>query len=158
MVGLDLIFLERAWESLETMKVMTSTDTEVGQDNFRYVAYFVYNSRKHFIFLKEEQPNAPPRKHRSLKSLTQSENESTLMEESGQPPRRPSRRSNSNTSSLSKFSAIPDSQGVQPCVEEPCVQDIRDYMGYAIVDKRKQREPPLPPPRTPPPRKKRDVS
>lgn len=116
--------------------------------------YFTLNI---LIVLKEEQPNAPPRKHRSLKSLTQSENESILMEEPGQPPRRPSRRSNSNTSSVSKFSAVPDLQGVQPCVEEPCVQDIRDYMGYAIVDKSKQREPPLPPPRTPP-RKKRDVS
>ena len=33
-----------------------------------------------------------------------------------------------------------------PCIEEPCVQQICDYMGYAIVDKSKQREPPLPPP------------
>lgn len=35
-----------------------------------------------------------------------------------------------------------------PVVEEPCVQDIRDHMGYAIIDKQKIRDPPLPPPRS----------
>ncbi|XP_022907852.2 myb-like protein X isoform X2 [Onthophagus taurus] len=41
----------------------------------------------------------------------------------------------------------------EPCVEEPCVQTICDYMGYAIIDKSKQKDPPLPPP----PRKKRSA-
>lgn len=41
-----------------------------------------------------------------------------------------------------------------PCVEEPCIQDIRDPMGYAIIDKTKVKDPPLPPPRTPPRRRR----
>lgn len=38
----------------------------------------------------------------------------------------------------------------EPCIEPMCVQDVRDPMGYAIIDKSKIREPPLPPPRLPP--------
>lgn len=41
-----------------------------------------------------------------------------------------------------------------PCVEEPCIQDLRDPMGYAIIDKKQIRDPPLPPPRTPPRRRR----
>ncbi|CAG9770475.1 unnamed protein product [Ceutorhynchus assimilis] len=150
------------------------------------------------------KPSAPPRKHRSLRSLTSSVNDSILMEDrldledqiipSHQMlPKRPSRRSRSNTSSLSRASLPPSQrdtdsiftdegymaenqqipsylienqsykeqyQGIldrQPCIEEPCTQDIRDCMGYAIVDKSKQRDPPLPPPRTPPRRRKRET-
>ncbi|XP_050294731.1 titin isoform X2 [Anthonomus grandis grandis] len=172
---------------------------------------------------KEELPSAPPRKHRSLKSLTMSENDSILTDSrydrdrsvdtatiedqilqeqqiAAAPPRRPSRRSRSQTSSLSRMSLPPSQrdndsiftdegylldnqqipsylienqslkeqfQGIdeapahmegelKPCVEEPCVQDIRDYMGYSVTGKLK-REPPLPPPRTPTRRRKREV-
>lgn len=89
---------------------------------------------------EKEEPRIPPRKHRSLKSLTQSENESILTDTrydddrnvSGNkptlfifynqyvwqledqiisvqptPPRRPSRRSRSHTSSLSRISLPP---------------------------------------------------
>lgn len=51
----------------------------------------------------------------------------------------------------------------QPCVEAPCIQDLRDCMGYAIIDKNRQHEPPLPPPRfteqpkTPPRRRRGKV-
>lgn len=38
----------------------------------------------------------------------------------------------------------------QPCIEEPCLQDMRDCMGYATIDKNKPYDPPLPPARTPP--------
>lgn len=35
----------------------------------------------------------------------------------------------------------------QPCLEPPCVRDLRDSMGYAVIDKNRHHEPPLPPPR-----------
>lgn len=35
-----------------------------------------------------------------------------------------------------------------------CVQDIRDPMGYAVIEKNKVRDPPLPPPRLPPRQKR----
>ncbi|KAL1518072.1 hypothetical protein ABEB36_001753 [Hypothenemus hampei] len=130
-------------------------------------------------FVKEEQllPDPPPRRQRSLKSLTQSENDSLILptESSGPLPKRPSRRSRSHTSSLSRMSLPPSQRDTdsiftddleiqspypteKPCMEETCVQNIADYMGYAIVDKSKPpREPPLPPPRTPPRRNKRAV-
>ncbi|XP_030766224.1 titin isoform X2 [Sitophilus oryzae] len=160
-----------------------------------------------------EEPSIPPRKHRSLKSLTTSETEFILPDTNRNvsiedyvvstqaPPKRPGRRSHSRTSSLSRVSLPPSQRDAdslladesyllenqpipsylienqyqnkynpelqqspsyiqqnKPCVEEPCIQDIRDYMGYAIVDKTKPpREPPLPPPRTPSRRRKRQV-
>ncbi|XP_044270357.1 titin homolog isoform X2 [Tribolium madens] len=138
-------------------------------------------------FKDEEKPMAPPRKHRSLKSLNYSEHESILgdfnpdqdtevykteheyiIPTPEEPPIRPSR-----TLSRSSSKSIQDEPPArparsrsrtrsraeslteeQPCVEETCVQDFRDYMGYAIVDKNNKREPPLPPPKTPPRRKR----
>lgn len=79
------------------------------------------------------------------------------------PPSRPSR-----TRSQSRGTSQPDddrtSRGAESllsenqavCVEETCIKDIRDPMGYAIIDKQKVRDPPLPPPRTPP-RKRRSI-
>nr|XP_023014427.1 titin [Leptinotarsa decemlineata] len=52
-----------------------------------------------------------------------------------------------NTESLASENQI-------PCVEEPCLKDLRDSMGYAIIDKSKARDPPLPPPRIPTRRKR----
>ncbi|XP_018571518.1 titin [Anoplophora glabripennis] len=130
-----------------------------------------------------EKPAAPPRKQKSLKSLT-SESESILDEISSQiihtpeidtktnrtdpdfvtsatyPLKRPSRKK--SRSSLQSETSLQSKEFVQkednnqlfssenqiPCVEEPCVQDIRDYMGYAVIDKQKIRYPPLPPPRS----------
>lgn len=80
-----------------------------------------------------------------------------------EPPQRPGR-----TRSQSRGTSQPDddrtSRGAESllsenqavCVEEPCIKDIRDPMGYAIIDKQKVRDPPLPPPRTPP-RRRRSV-
>lgn len=86
-----------------------------------------------------------------------------------EPPVRPVRsrtRSQSHTNSnleddLSRGSESITSENQMPCVEPTCVKDLRDSMGYAIIDKKRQRDPPLPPPRfvdhpkTPPPRRRR---
>lgn len=76
------------------------------------------------------------------------------------PPQKPA-RTRSRTRSQSLATSQPDEDNVSaeiqqqtPCVEEPCIQDIRDPMGYAIIDKTKVRDPPLPPPRTPPRRRR----
>ncbi|XP_076272217.1 uncharacterized protein LOC143203812 isoform X3 [Rhynchophorus ferrugineus] len=184
-------------------------DFEDYEDDFRNSSSF-----RNMDNIKEE-PIIPPRKHKSLKSLTVSENDSIMADTrpvniedyiipADEPPRRPN-RSRSHTSSLSRVSLPPSQRDVdsliadeayladnqqvpsylmetpyqktqepakeevpsyldeadqplQPCAEEPCVQDIRDYMGYAIVDKNKPlMEPPLPPPRTLPRRRKRQT-
>lgn len=82
-----------------------------------------------------------------------------------EPPIKP-RRFRSRTRSQSRATSQPDddrtSRGAEsltyenqvPCVEETCVQDIRDAMGYAVIDKKLARDPPLPPPRTPPRRRR----
>ncbi|XP_060534787.1 titin [Cylas formicarius] len=127
-----------------------------------------------YRYLEEEtsQPEAPPRRQKSLKSLTASEDEfiaetmrrygdESLKDLEESLPRRPERRSRSLASSASRISLPPSSRDEgsilgEACVEEPCVQDFRDYMGYAVVDKQGRRlEQPLPPPRSPTRRRKR---
>lgn len=77
------------------------------------------------------------------------------------PPRKPSRtrsrtslQSNPIQSFNDELTNFNEFDYNEPCVEPHCVQDIRDPMGYAIVDKSKARDPPLPPPRLPPRQKK----
>ncbi|XP_008190548.1 titin isoform X2 [Tribolium castaneum] len=151
--------------------------------------YTGYESEDEEFKEEEKQPMAPPRKHRSLKSLNYSEHESILgdfdqdqdqdtevykteheyiIPVPEEPPIRPSRTlSRSSSKSIqdeppsrparsrsrtrSRAESLTEEQ---PCVEETCVQDFRDHMGYAIVDKNIRREPPLPPPKTPPRRKR----
>ncbi|CAH1959696.1 unnamed protein product [Acanthoscelides obtectus] len=144
----------------------------------------VQDPYKNLEFEREvvQLPAAPPRKHKSLKSLTMSENGSLLGVEAEieviktdskliipiepeSPPSRPSRsrsRANSQSRGTSRddeslsrrsYSAAVDSE--PPCVEEPCMKEVCDYMGYSVVDKSKVRDPPLPPPRAP--RKKRST-
>ncbi|KAI4471304.1 hypothetical protein MML48_1g02276 [Holotrichia oblita] len=122
-----------------------------------------------------ETPEAPPRK-RSLKSLVSEHDsiidEINLPEhETSQPnidmnkleheyiiptpdipPVRPA-RTRSRTRSHSRATSQPEDEQQQqlpepqqPCVEEPCVQQVCDYMGYAVIEKNRHREPPLPPP------------
>lgn len=85
--------------------------------------------------------------------------EDDIIPVSQEPPQKPT-RTRSRTRSQSLATSQPDDEGPswedgqEPCVEEPCVQDIRDPMGYAIIDKSKVRDPPLPPPRTPPRRRR----
>ncbi|KAF2902835.1 hypothetical protein ILUMI_03352 [Ignelater luminosus] len=130
---------------------------------------------------RNEAPTAPTRKHRSLKSLTASERSSIaddiipkeipqqnvevfraqqeyIIPTPEPPPPRP-KRTRSRTHSQSGGEDDRTSRGAdslvsdtQPeVVEEACVQDVRDTMGYAVVDKSKAfREPPLPPSRLPP--------
>lgn len=67
------------------------------------------------------------------------------------PPIRPA-RTRSRTRSHSRATSQPEDEQQQlpeteqPCVEEPCVQQVCDYMGYAVIEKNRHREPPLPPP------------
>ncbi|XP_045463103.1 uncharacterized protein LOC123672838 isoform X2 [Harmonia axyridis] len=129
----------------------------------------------------EPIPAAPPRKHKSLKSLNASEHESIFEEydrnddkhtmngyanedvflssdighnqdpnqvETPRPPKPPT-RSRSKTRSMSRTTSQADRDSIlgrmdsimfdeefrEPVVEEPCVKDLRDSMGYAIVDK-----------------------
>ncbi|KAJ8916888.1 hypothetical protein NQ315_013356 [Exocentrus adspersus] len=133
----------------------------------------------------EDKPAAPPRKHKSLKSLT-SENDSILEDiatnnelnkrrsefvtSATYPLKKPSRsklkpnrqpdsilKSNDNLPNEEENDKPFTSEDLIPCVEEPCVQDFRDYMGYAVIDKQHaRRSPPLPPPRSPG-RKKRSI-
>lgn len=68
-----------------------------------------------------------------------------------EPPIRPI-RTRSRTRSHSRTTNQPDEElqtpeiPETPCVEEPCVQQVCDYMGYAVIEKNRYREPPLPPP------------
>ncbi|XP_017786836.1 PREDICTED: titin isoform X2 [Nicrophorus vespilloides] len=122
-------------------------------------------------------PSAPPRKHKSLKSLNDSINEENMensieryrMEHEYQiptpdePPKRPFRtrsRTRSQSTSIqqeedlsSKRTDSLDSECV-PCAEEPCSRVLCDYMGYSVIDKSRIRDPPLPPCA---PRRKRSV-
>ncbi|XP_028128432.1 titin isoform X3 [Diabrotica virgifera virgifera] len=50
--------------------------------------------------------------------------------------------------SLSLQTGLTAEDDIEPCVEEPCVQKICDYMGYSVIDKSKIKDPPLPPPRS----------
>ncbi|XP_025834344.1 titin homolog isoform X1 [Agrilus planipennis] len=133
-----------------------------------------------------EQPAPPPRKHRSLKSLNISEQDSILddsidykdtpMQEmvvyrgeheyiipTPEPPQR-SRKTRSRSQShvdddrTSRGADSLTSENLVPVVEEICIKDIRDSSGYAIIDKQKPRDPPLPPSRFPttPPRKRKN--
>ncbi|KAK9891427.1 hypothetical protein WA026_014664 [Henosepilachna vigintioctopunctata] len=136
------------------------------------------------IRASEPIPAAPPRKHKSLKSLNASEHESIFndfenehenkrvngypnqdafmssrideasisakhddnIQGPNRPPKPPS-RSRSKTKSMSRGTSQADSmfdrtdsimydeELREPVVEEPFVQDLRDAMGYAIVDK-----------------------
>ncbi|KAJ3661184.1 hypothetical protein Zmor_005593 [Zophobas morio] len=151
------------------------------------------------VFKEDTKPSAPPRKQRSLKSLTYSEHDSILGDVDPDrelpseeveiykteheyiiptpevPPTKPARtlsRSSSKSRENEDIHIVQETpprptrtrsrsqtQSLtleEPCVEEICVQDFRDNMGYAIIDKNLKREPPLPPPRTPP-RRKRSV-
>ncbi|XP_072394389.1 uncharacterized protein [Diabrotica undecimpunctata] len=86
-----------------------------------------------------------------------------------EPPKRPSRsRSRGDSRATSQSRTAPQSlntsqrdldslslqtglmgeDDIEPCVEEPCVQKICDYMGYSVIDKSKVKDPPLPPPRS----------
>lgn len=72
-----------------------------------------------------------------------------------EPPTRPRRsrtRSQSHaTPTVDEVEVINDEsrmlESEAPCVEPSCIRDLRDAMGYAIIDKSRQHEPPLPPPR-----------
>ncbi|KAJ8973087.1 hypothetical protein NQ317_009178 [Molorchus minor] len=83
-------------------------------------------------------------------------NAESVIPPSHQPPQRPIRM-RSHTSSQSIITSTWDDESLKtenfdnqtPCVEEPCTREIVDYMGYAIIDKQKVRDPPLPPPRAP---------
>lgn len=88
-------------------------------------------------------------------------NDDETIPNTDEPPPRPDRtRSQSrgtsqpddDRTSRGAESLMSENQGV--CLEEPCIKDIRDPMGYAIIDKQKMRDPPLPPPRTPPRRRR----
>lgn len=102
-------------------------------------------------------PSKPPRTQ--SRSSAESLNKKVDMVQEPKRPARPS-RSHSRTASqledddrtshgaeslVSENRELP----VAAVVEEPvCRQEICDYMGYAVVDKQKMRDPPLPPPRT----------
>ncbi|KAG5874771.1 hypothetical protein JTB14_016262 [Gonioctena quinquepunctata] len=85
------------------------------------------------------QPNVPKRPSRTI-SRTNSQSRGT------------SQMDDESVLSLNAESIVSENQ--IPCVEEPCVKDLRDSMGYAIIDKSKVRDPPLPPPRIPTRRKR----
>ncbi|KRT81567.1 hypothetical protein AMK59_5871, partial [Oryctes borbonicus] len=144
---------------------------------------FQYNEDDyvHLERYEEEMPEAPPRKQRSLKSLA-SEHDSIIDELNlpkqeimpqhmevnrleheyiiptpDEPPVRPA-RTRSRTRSHSRLTnqsedEQPLAEPETPCIEEPCVQQVCDYMGYAVIDKNRHRDPPLPPPA----RKKRSI-
>ncbi|KAK4877146.1 hypothetical protein RN001_009652 [Aquatica leii] len=159
-----------------------------------------------FEHYPEDHPPIPPtRRHRSLRSLSVSDQDSMLEEDkisrdlpekhvsaylaeheyiipTPEPPIRP-RRTRSRTRSQSVLQQ-PESDGISQgtpeeetsfiidsvmpveqievveIIEPPCVKDIRDASGYAIIDKTKVRDPPLPPsrfddiPKTPPRRRR----
>ncbi|XP_048525567.1 uncharacterized protein LOC109537671 isoform X3 [Dendroctonus ponderosae] len=137
-------------------------DDEEDNEDFKSRSFEVQENRGS----NNRTPDVPARKHKSLRSLNQSETES-LLETDGSileyhanagPPRRPSRRSDSILADTAFLTETHQNNSNRECIEEPCIQDIRDYMGYAIVDKSKQRDPPLPPPRTLPRRPKRELS
>ncbi|KAF5280556.1 hypothetical protein FQR65_LT00307 [Abscondita terminalis] len=135
----------------------------------------------------DNKPPVPPtRRQRSLRSLSASDQDSLFEESKRLPeqeisaylneheyiiptpePVRP-RRTRSRTRSRSVLQqeedeAVPpiDQIEVVEVIEEPCLKDTRDTSGYAVIDKSKVKEPPLPPSRfddTPktPPRKRRN--
>lgn len=65
-----------------------------------------------------------------------------------EPPVVPIRRTRSRSRTESQAEDDRTSRGaeslISECHEPPCVEDIRDCMGYAVIDKSKQQDPPLP--------------
>ncbi|RZC41601.1 hypothetical protein BDFB_010194 [Asbolus verrucosus] len=112
----------------------------------------VYKTEHEYIIPTPEIPPTKPPRTLSRSSSKSRENEE-INEETEEGPVKPTRtRSRSRTRSRADSLTMEEA-----CVEEPCVQDFRDCMGYAVIDKHHvRREPPLPPPRTPP-RRKRSV-
>ncbi|KAB0796249.1 hypothetical protein PPYR_10310 [Photinus pyralis] len=131
-------------------------------------------------------PVTPPRRRRNYRSASQSDQGSIGHEEqrvpveniqdyradheyiipTPEPPERP-RRTRSCTRSISASQLEDDrtSRGADSLVsdapvevtEVACIKDVRDTSGYAVIDKSKARDPPLPPTRVPktPPRPRR---
>ncbi|GLV32054.1 uncharacterized protein CBL_11990 [Carabus blaptoides fortunei] len=123
---------------------------------------------------KVSMPKPPTRRHKSLKSLNLSEHDSIMGEFNkdrvmqdileqelnvyrieheylvpvDEPPVVPIRRTRSRSRTESQAEDDRTSHGaeslISECHEPPCLQDIRDTMGYAVIDKSKQRDPPLP--------------
>ncbi|CAH1112454.1 unnamed protein product [Psylliodes chrysocephalus] len=169
------------------------TEPEIGGiEDISYLEADIGKNFNNYRYMDESiedlPPAAPPRRQKSLKSLTISENESypgdltanraifssekkleepeieTIrteskiiipIEEEIPRPKRPSRSRSRGTGSrsVSQHSLALHSDSLAeenpvPCVEEPCMQTVCDYMGYTTVDRNKPRDPPLPPPRT----------
>jgi hypothetical protein len=109
----------------------------------------VYKTEHEYIIPTPEVPPTKPPRTLS-RSSSKSQDHEEAHQEVEEAPVRPT-RSRSRTRSRADSLTLEE-----PCVEEICVQDFRDSMGYAVIDKNARREPPLPPPRTPP-RRKRSV-